>query len=225
MKKERQNKKKEARAYIDISPVALSMVKSTAAVALSVLAGATVLTMMVALPGLAQVVGGAIAKHNRADMRRIYIREKYDPLGKPDEWYKKSQQTLYYLRRRGYIEFDNSMRDSVIKFTEKGKAYLRKLKLITEAPRKPKVWDKTWWVVLADIPTKTHRGAAEHLRRKLKAMDFYPLQRTVWIHPYNPTQAVNEITKYYDLGKFVTIIQAQRLDIEDLGKLKKHFRL
>ncbi len=122
MEKEKRKKKNEkSQAYIDISPAALDLVKSTAAVALSVLAGATVLTMMVALPGLAQVVGGVITKHNRAEMHRIYIREKYDPLRKNDKLYKKSQQTLYYLRRRGYIEFDSSMRDSVIKFTDKGK--------------------------------------------------------------------------------------------------------
>ena len=78
---------------------------------------------------------------------------------------------------------------------------------------------------MADIPSKTHRIAADMLRHKLKKIGFYPLQRTVWVHPYNPTKELNELTEYYDLGKFVTILEAKRIDAEDEKKLLNYFNL
>lgn len=217
--------KKTKHPFIEIDPEAVELLQDAAKGVLWILGTVAALTVAVALPGLAQVLGREMGERNRKEMRRIYIREMYDPLGREGKKYSKSRQTLYYLRRQGYITFDGSVADSIIKLTEKGKKYLIKLRLIAEAPRKPKVWDKTWWVVLADIPTKTHRYQAERLRLKLKAIGFYPLQRTVWVHPYDPTRLLNELTHYYDLGKFVTTMQVTRLDSEDLSNLRRYFNV
>lgn len=217
--------KKDKKAFIEIDPGAIDLLKSAAQVALAIVGGAAALTVAVAMPGLAQVLGREIKKYESREMRRIYIRERFDPLGRETKKYNKSRQTLYYLRRQGYIRFNSRAEDSVIKLTEKGKVYLRRLHLLSSAPRKPKVWDKTWWIVLADIPTKTHRSQSELLRLRLKNMGFYPLQRTVWVHPYNSVKAINELTRYYDLGKYVTLLQATMLDAEDIQKLKRYFNL
>src|SRR3989338_5511720 len=216
---------KKSKPFIEVDPEVIELLKDGAKAALWIIGGVAAITVAVALPGLAQVIGQEMRRGNRAEMRRIYIREMYDPLGRNGKKFDKSRKTLYYLRKQGYVTFNTSIGESVIKLTEKGKKYLQKLLLIAAAPRKPKVWDKTWWIVLADIPTKTHRKAAELLRLKLKSMGFYPLQRTVWVHPYDPTRTLNELTNYYDLGKFVTLVQAQKLDSEDIINLKKYFKL
>lgn len=217
--------KRTNKEFIEVDGEGLRALKTASQVALLILGGAAALTIAVALPGLSQVLGGQLKKMTRNERRRIYIRERYDPLRKNGKNFSQSRRTLYYLRSKGYITFNSRLQNATISLTAKGKTYLRKLLLVAEPPRKPDVWDKTWWVVMADIPTKTHRGQAELFRMKLKTMGFYALQRTVWVHPYNPLKSVNELTNYFDLGKFVTIFQATHLDLEDLAKLKKHFKL
>ena len=56
--------------------------------------------------------------------------------------------------------------------TPRGKKRLEKLTFASFVIPKPENWNKKWWLVAADIPTKDHKLAADALRRKLKKMGF-----------------------------------------------------
>ena len=56
-----------------------------------------------------------------------------------------------------------------------GKIYSDYLKI-----DKPKIWDKKWRIVVFDIPEK-QRGARDSLRTYLKKLDFYELQKSIFI--------------------------------------------
>ena len=76
----------------------------------------------------------------------------------------------------------------------------------------------------ADIPTKEHKTAADALRRKLKEMNFYSLQRTLWFYPHDPRLEIDWIVRIYHIERFVTIMEISRLDLDDAEKMVKFFR-
>jgi DNA-binding transcriptional regulator PaaX len=89
---------------------------------------------------------------------------------------------------------------------------------------RPKVWNRHWWVVLADIPSKDFRVQADMFRKKLKNMEFYPLQRTVWIHPFDPRDEIDFVSVHYGIERFVTVLEATTLHADDRERLEKYFK-
>ncbi len=73
-------------------------------------------------------------------------------------------------------------------------------------------------------PHKKYRQGADLLRRKLKQLGFYPLQRSLWFYPYNPVEEIEYISNYFGIGQFVTIMEICKLDIQDAKKLEKYFK-
>ncbi|MBI4049474.1 MAG: hypothetical protein HY395_01495 [Candidatus Doudnabacteria bacterium] len=78
--------------------------------------------------------------------------------------------------------------------------------------------------MLADIPSKPYRKHADFFREKLKSLGFYPLQRTVWIHPFDPRDQVEFVAAFYSLEKFVTTMEVSRLEAEDEKVIFNHFK-
>ncbi|OGE80828.1 MAG: hypothetical protein A3H72_01900 [Candidatus Doudnabacteria bacterium RIFCSPLOWO2_02_FULL_48_8] len=133
-------------------------------------------------------------------------------------------KSVYYLKQQKDVELIPQGKNFLLKVTQKGRSKLRSINFQNLHINKPDNWDKTWWMVLADIPTKTHKSGADQLRRKLKEIGFYSLQRTVWAYPYDPRDEVDFITNYYDLSKFVTVIQVSLLDPSDEQTLRQYFK-
>ena len=88
--------------------------------------------------------------------------------------------------------------------------------------KEPNKWDKKWRVVLFDIPDKLKK-AREIFRIHLKNLDFFKLQESVFVHPYDCQDEIDYIVEFYNLRKFVRFIVADSVDNE--LHLKKHFNL
>ncbi len=134
-------------------------------------------------------------------------------------------QAIYYLKKRGYVQVEpTSLGDYIISLTNKGKGRMRKIEF--DALRVPtaQMWDKCWWCVAGDIPTKEHRAGADLLRRKLKHMGFASLQRSMWFYPFDPRREVNTITEMYHIGKYVTVMRVSYIDRDDEEVLRSHFK-
>lgn len=63
----------------------------------------------------------------------------------------------------------------------------------------------------------------DKLRRKVKDLSFYLLQRTIWTYPFNPRKEIAFITAYYDIDKFITILFTKYIDHQDETLLKTQF--
>ena len=137
----------------------------------------------------------------------------------------KTAQTFYYLKRQGLIQIQSGKKGLFAHLTEKGWQKMEQLNLNTLRVKPPKAWDGKWWMVAADIPTKDYRWAADLLRKKIKQMEFYPLQRTLWFYPYNPVKEIEFLAQYYGIARFVTVMEVSRMDKDDEQKLKKFFAL
>jgi hypothetical protein len=138
---------------------------------------------------------------------------------------KKIIQTIYYLKKSGLIHLNSGPSGVSMSLTEKGKEKVNKINLGLVVVSKKPQWDKKWWLVAADIPTLTHRQGADLFRRKLKEMGFKSLQRTLWINPFDPRKEIQFIAEYFGLEKFITVMEINRLDIEDEKILKQHYQI
>lgn len=54
-------------------------------------------------------------------------------------------------------------------------------------------------------------------------MKFYPLQRTLWLYPYDPRLEIEFLIQHYGIERFVTVMEVNRLDRDDERVLKAYF--
>jgi len=137
---------------------------------------------------------------------------------------RKITRTFYYLKDHGYIRMRPDGQDFKIFLTRLGRRKLKKLNFDTLIIKEPKRWDGRWWQVAADIPTEDYKWAADLFREKLKELKFYPLQRTLWLHPYDPRKEIEFIIQHYGIANFVTVMEINRLDRDDEKIMTKYFK-
>ena len=105
------------------------------------------------------------------------------------------RQTLKRLRLQNYISYDPDDEESAIILTEKGMRRLCSHQLSAIFNLKKKRWDYLWRVVMFDVPERQMR-ARKQLRHELLSAGFYPLQRSVFVAPY---ECMKEITSLCDM--------------------------
>lgn len=88
--------------------------------------------------------------------------------------------------------------------------------------RRPKMWDQKWRVVIFDIP-EHFRKRRDALRAHLQGLDFYELQKSVFVHPHECTDEIEYLIEFYQLRKFVRTLLADSIDNE--LHLKQHFKI
>lgn len=137
---------------------------------------------------------------------------------------RKITQAFYYLKQQGYVELVPAGDDFQVRIVKKGRKKIRQMQFRAMQVGHSGKWDRHWWIVLADIPSKDNRRQADYFREKLKAMKFYPLQRTVWVYPFDPRDEVDFAAAYYRIERFVTMMEVLTLDAEDEQVLKRFFR-
>ena len=106
--------------------------------------------------------------------------------------------------------------------TKEGKRQARSLDLYGKSIRlkKPKRWDGKWRVVIFDIPEES-RIFRNILRQHLYELDFYQLQKSVFVSPYPYEKPLLELVNLYGAESHVRIMTVSWIDNGD--KLKKRF--
>jgi DNA-binding transcriptional regulator PaaX len=130
---------------------------------------------------------------------------------------------FYRLDKKGYIKTIYHGSQLHISLTEEGKQYLKKYQFDDLKIIKPKKWDKKWRVLIFDIKEK-QRIKREALRGKLKELELYKLQESVWVHPYDFQEEINLLRDFFGLSKDemrVLIVE----EIEDDKNIKLYYNL
>ena len=135
---------------------------------------------------------------------------------------RKIAKALERLKRNKLIILGEENGNFKVELTKKGKRVVKKIQLDDMKPKKPTVWDKKWRIVIFDIPDKKRR-ARDALREKLQKMHFYPLQKSVWVHPYHCEKEIQFLCEFFEITPYVNIIVAD--NIYDDIKLRKYFNL
>ncbi|HXF44462.1 MAG TPA: CRISPR-associated endonuclease Cas2 [Candidatus Paceibacterota bacterium] len=88
---------------------------------------------------------------------------------------------------------------------------------------KSKRWDGKWRLIVFDIPDD-RKQARDALREKLKKLEFYQIQKSVYLTPYKCEDEIDFICSVFDLSRNnVLIFEVSKFEGEE--KLKRHFQL
>lgn len=136
---------------------------------------------------------------------------------------KNCYNVFYRLKRQGYIVAERHNHQLYISLTPEGKKKAGKFQINSLSIAKPKKWDKKWRIVIFDIEDKK-RIKREALRGFLKRLQFYQLQKSVWVHPFDCEDEVRLLKDFLGLtSKQVQFIIAETIDNQE--KLKDYFRV
>ncbi len=163
---------------------------------------------------VAAVVPNIFSAFGRMRGRRVYktyIRK--------DDFEKEAK----YFKRRKYINFvKKGEGEYEVDLTDFGERQIVKRAFGELKIPEPDKWDGLWRIVIFDIPDKD-KSAREGLRERLKAMGFYPLQKSVFVFPYPCEEEIRFLSYIYNTGDRVRYIETPivRTDLD----LRKHYLL
>jgi len=144
-----------------------------------------------------------------------------------NEWQKinnkKLNESIKSLYRNKLIDIKEHLNGkTTITISELGKKRVLTYQIDEMKITKPQRWDGYWRIVVFDIPEKNKR-AREALRQKLRELEFYQLQKSIFVLPYECKNEVDFIIEVFQIRPHVRYIVAKSLDNE--LHLKKIFNL
>lgn len=83
-------------------------------------------------------------------------------------------------------------------------------------------WDGGWRIILFDIP-ENKRKYRDYLRKVIKNVGFYKLQKSIWVYPYPVPGFLKELIFQDNIKPHIRFITTNLVD--DDGDLKKIFGL
>lgn len=139
--------------------------------------------------------------------------------------YKRAQfmSALWYLRKKKYVEVVGQNGSELkIKITAKGIERVKKFDFDNLKLEKMNPWDQKWRVVIFDVPEKK-KHTRNILRDKLKELNFYRIQNSVWVCPWDCLDEILFIRKFLEIEPYVSVILADAIDEE--MKIRKQFNI
>ncbi len=136
---------------------------------------------------------------------------------------KRFYNAFYYLRKRGLIDVRYRGGQIYISLTKEGKKKAGKFQIDDLLIKKPKVWDKKWRILIFDIQDK-QRSKREALRGKIKELNLFQLQKSVWVYPYDFGKEIRLLREFFGLADSeLKIIEASK--IENDNEIREFFHL
>ena len=133
---------------------------------------------------------------------------------------RESIKKLYQSKIIDYKENNNGTVELIL--TDAGKKKILLYDLEKLEINKPLKWDNLWRVVVFDIPEDKKR-ARMAISSKLKELGFYPMQKSVFIHPYECKDEIDFVTELFNIVPYVRFLRVKDVDIE--LDLKNRFHL
>jgi phenylacetic acid degradation operon negative regulatory protein len=84
-------------------------------------------------------------------------------------------------------------------------------------------WDQKWRIVAFDIPEEFHSGR-DALRRRLRFLGFYMLQKSIFVFPYPCEEELGDICKILKISDYVDIFLAESIGFRE-AEMRKHFEI
>jgi len=171
---------------------------------LHILAAAGAIGLIFAFPGAAPAIGNLVVGKNKFG-----------------RWQTKS--ILDQLAYQKYIKIKYNDDNTVtVKITRNGLVRALTYQLDSMKIKKPKRWDRKWRVVIFDIPEK-YKRVRELFRMRLKQLELYPLQDSVYIHPFPCFKEIEFLRELYGISMKVEYLLVEKLEDDDY--LRERFDL
>jgi CRISPR/Cas system-associated endoribonuclease Cas2 len=133
-----------------------------------------------------------------------------------------TKRSLSRLIDDGLVEFVQTRKGKFVRLTPAGKLVLLQIKYNEEGIKKPWRWDRKWRMVVFDVkePRKVIR---DKLRETFKRMNFYHLQKSVWVYPYDCEDFITLLKANYKIGLDLLYVIAD--SIEGDRKMRAYYDL
>ncbi|MCD6232943.1 hypothetical protein J7J81_00980 [bacterium] len=129
-------------------------------------------------------------------------------------------KNVSYLKQSKYFKYRNAK----LYLTQKGREKI--IKLIVKTRNKEKIveWDGKWRGVAFDVP-ELNRRDRDFLRRELQRMEFYEVQKSVFVSPFNFEKELKVLLKLWkrDFRGDIRFLVIDK--IVDDSDLKQQFNL
>ena len=112
--------------------------------------------------------------------------------------------------------------EDVVEITKNGKQKLLKYKFEEMKILRPKKWDGRWRVIIFDIPEK-FKKARNALTKKIKDMEIYPLQKSVFVCPFNCKDEIDFVGEFFNIRRFICYIEADVIENDE--RIKRFYNL
>lgn len=191
MRKRQKNQKSERESRID------PRVKDI----LVLLAGGTFLVASLIMPSLPLILKPFLDEKRKQD---------------ENEWKKfntwRLKQILKRMHQQKLVEITEKDGVPVVSISENGRRKLLKFNL-EEIVLKDKKWDGKWRIIIYDIYT-SKRWERELFRRTLKKLNFFKLQRSVYLTPYKCYEEIEYLRQVCNIGEEVIVLAVSGLENE-----------
>ena len=125
---------------------------------------------------------------------------------------KELENTIRQLYKSKIIETrENKDGTNTFVLSEKGRARALTYKFDEMKINPPERWDCKWRLVVFDVPEKK-KPAREALRRKLRELGFYELQKSVLVFPYECKDEIDFIIEFFNMRPYVRFGVLETID-------------
>lgn len=132
------------------------------------------------------------------------------------------QKSISYLKRKNFVAYENSGGKTYLILTKLGRRHLTGLEFEQIKINRPAVWDNKWRILFFDIP-EAKASNRQIFRLKLRDLEFYHVQRSVFISPYPCEKEISKIVKYLEIQPYIFLVTASRFSHD--RRLRKKFNL
>lgn len=139
-------------------------------------------------------------------------------LAMKDQDYKRE---IKRLKKNGYIALTKSPQGFAAKLLNRANQRIKKIVFDDLVLPKTTRWDGKWRLFIFDIPEED-RMARNMLRRKLKDLGMYNMQRSVFVYPYDCRKELEFISDHYGVARYATYLETNYIDIDK--ELRRYFK-
>lgn len=132
------------------------------------------------------------------------------------------KRSIIQLQNRKLVKIYEKDGEDVVEITKNGKQKLLKYKFEEMKILRPKKWDGRWRVIIFDIPEK-FKKARNALTKKIKDMEIYPLQKSVFVCPFNCKDEIDFVGEFFNIRRFICYIEADIVENDE--RLKRFYNL
>lgn len=112
--------------------------------------------------------------------------------------------------------------ETTVVVTKRGKRHVLRYDPERLSIKIPSRWDKKWRVVVFDIPEKK-RLARDTLRREIKKLGFFELQKSVWAFPYGCENVIDFLVELFEIRTHVRTMTVMHISHD--ADMRLHFNL
>jgi DNA-binding transcriptional regulator PaaX len=126
------------------------------------------------------------------------------------------------LKRQGLVDITNKQDLMSFTITPAGIYRLQQVIINEIEIPKPKPWDKKWRLVTYDVPVRQSKERA-YFTAQLQKLGFVMLQKSLWAYPFPCFEKVEQLAGHYNLARYITFLEVDRLDDISSQKLVRRF--